>query len=725
MIRLHATVVVWLVAFSSATFLPRIHAATWHVAQTTAANDRHAGTPAAPFRTINRAAQAAMPGDTILVHKGIYREWVKPPRGGTGADKMITYQAAAGETVVISGAELLSPAWIQVMPGKENYAWFLKAPIPESIFEPNPRMPMKEGKPGIYNPFRTPLSGNPYRDPATRFATQDMAKYQKHLVIGDVYTRAGKPIKQVRSIEEVKMNPGTWTVAEQDGRLYLFVNFMVWTKGAVELTVRHQCFAPVIRGLGYIKVSGFTIEKAATLMPWPQAGMLSTRTGHHWIIENNTIRYGAGIGVDAGGEVTACYEYILKNQDINEGPWADKRQMPVYEKAHQAPAEECNEIEANAVSFGNSIRNNTIESNGHSGIMAVKTDDLVIENNVIEYNNRRFLMPIETPEIHWEEVGGIKLHMTRRAQIRNNLVRNNYGAMGIWLDNNNDAARISGNLVLGNWYGLYLEINAGPSILVDNNILAFNDLDGISGLDSTNLRIINNLSAYNGRWGCMVNYAGMRGQFWTRQFCRPQNCEVKNNLFVGNQYGALRFAAPRDDKDNNRIEGNLIAKGDKCQVAPDLVDKLKSGEMIAFAQKKLVAANVPKAEWPDFTTWQGSDPWNRGECNFISFNAIMNGQGNHEVGFGQLKVSEMIDSFRFRRPDIGPTAFHFTSLSPEYRLQFPWNDITSFRATASGDVDRDYFGNPYTVVTRPGPFQGQSEEWLTLWPKQPRGKALP
>ena len=43
-----------------------------------------------------------MPGDTITVHAGVYRERVAPPRGGTSDAKRIVYQAASGENVVIT-----------------------------------------------------------------------------------------------------------------------------------------------------------------------------------------------------------------------------------------------------------------------------------------------------------------------------------------------------------------------------------------------------------------------------------------------------------------------------------------------------------------------------------------------------------------------------------------------------------------------------------------------
>ena len=52
-----------------------------HVAKT--GDDAGAGDRARPYLTISKAAAVAQPGDTVTVHAGTYREWVKPARGGT------------------------------------------------------------------------------------------------------------------------------------------------------------------------------------------------------------------------------------------------------------------------------------------------------------------------------------------------------------------------------------------------------------------------------------------------------------------------------------------------------------------------------------------------------------------------------------------------------------------------------------------------------------------
>lgn len=77
--------------------LAALPAAEYHVAPT--GNDVNPGSPTKPLRTIQRAADQAQPGDAIVVHKGLYRERINPPRGGESDARRITFQAAAGEKV--------------------------------------------------------------------------------------------------------------------------------------------------------------------------------------------------------------------------------------------------------------------------------------------------------------------------------------------------------------------------------------------------------------------------------------------------------------------------------------------------------------------------------------------------------------------------------------------------------------------------------------------------
>ena len=80
-----------------------IWAATIHVSPT--GSDSASGSADQPYRTINKAASVAQPGDTVIVHGGTYREWLKPIHGGTSESNRIEYRAAPGETVLVKGSE--------------------------------------------------------------------------------------------------------------------------------------------------------------------------------------------------------------------------------------------------------------------------------------------------------------------------------------------------------------------------------------------------------------------------------------------------------------------------------------------------------------------------------------------------------------------------------------------------------------------------------------------
>ncbi len=86
---------------------------TFFVAQGNArASDENPGSEDRPWKTLGRAARVLEPGDRVVVKRGVYREWVRPARGGVGPAQMITYEAAQGEEVVLSGADPVAGKWV-------------------------------------------------------------------------------------------------------------------------------------------------------------------------------------------------------------------------------------------------------------------------------------------------------------------------------------------------------------------------------------------------------------------------------------------------------------------------------------------------------------------------------------------------------------------------------------------------------------------------------------
>jgi hypothetical protein len=96
---------------------------TYHVnASQPGASDENPGTAARPFVTLNRAAQVLQPGERVIVGPGIYRERIRPARGGTGPSRMISYEAEPDAQVILRGSRVFLGSWAR-SPGAETNVW--------------------------------------------------------------------------------------------------------------------------------------------------------------------------------------------------------------------------------------------------------------------------------------------------------------------------------------------------------------------------------------------------------------------------------------------------------------------------------------------------------------------------------------------------------------------------------------------------------------------------
>jgi len=101
----------------------------YHVSQHhVEACDANPGTASFPWRTINRAAETVVAGDTVLIHRGIYREGIRLKSSGSGPGRMITYAGAPGERPVIKGSVVIE-GWQQ-----QGNLWTAPWQYPESRF---------------------------------------------------------------------------------------------------------------------------------------------------------------------------------------------------------------------------------------------------------------------------------------------------------------------------------------------------------------------------------------------------------------------------------------------------------------------------------------------------------------------------------------------------------------------------------------------------------------
>jgi parallel beta helix pectate lyase-like protein/uncharacterized protein DUF1565 len=719
---------------------PAVHGKIYHIAQSSVAKDTNPGTQKLPFRTINKAASLAAPGDTVLVYPGVYRERVKPARGGVSYDKMITFKSQIPHKAIVKGSELVEFDWkplnIPSIKGRKTTCYV--AALPESIFKENPRL-----KNTIFNPFKIPVHVGPYLEPKIRYSSPQKKHFSPkerggkakdiyplrqykysfgkdrkdfpELALGEVFVR-GVPLRQVRTISELKANPGTFRIFANGKKIA--INFTKWTYSRkLELTVRQQVFAPTYRGLGFIKVEGFVFEHAANPGSFPHVGMVSVRSGHDWIIENNIIRYAGPLGLDIGAEVAGHWDHISKGnvKDINEGPWINK--MPRWEKGlRKGDVRRHWLYHDDPIVKNHLIKNNYVYGNGHAGISGIKAKDIVIEGNVIEQNNRRMFTPNDNYDIQFEEAAGIKILFVKRAIIKNNLVRNNYGeARGIWIDLANEDCSVFDNICLFNEYGIDVEAE-NPNIKVYNNIVAFNRIDGLSHrtIDfgwkkNTTAHWIGNLSLYNGSFGYAASI----------QKKIPKNIIIKNNIFYGNQFGAIRFIFPAiiDKKYGNIVSGNVIGAGEKMQLMSGPPKVMTKAKMISDIKRIL---KIDDDKNKTIASLNNGDWWFAGCCSVDIFDKIT-GYKNFEHEIAPISIYSGADKFNDILPLRYPESIFFANLNSEIVLKFgntPWDKLSVDKVRS---YDEDYFESKYSrSKVIPGPFKKgvYNCKYIQVWPKK-------
>ena len=417
----------------------------YHVAKT--GSDQNQGNEQAPFLTISRAASLAMPGDTVIVHEGVYREWVSPKYKGLSDKRRITYQSADQEKVVIKGSERIQD-WQLV----EGTIW--RCELSNTMF-------------GDFNPYAEEIFGE-------WLLTVDKKKH-----LGDVYLN-GLSFYEVSSYENLKhpekqtetldhwtdkmtpvRNPEqmlyVWYAEVDADKTVIFANFQGAdpNKENVEINVRRSCFYPVQTGIDYITVRGFEMAQAAT--PWApptadQPGLLGANWSKGWIIENNTIHDAKCSAISIGKEMTTGHNYRSIRKD-----------KPGY----QYQLESVFSAERNGWSKekigSHIIRNNTLYDCGQNGVVG----HLGCVFSEI-YNNHIYNIAVKR-EFYGHEIAGIKLHAAIDTQIHHNRIHD--CSLGIWLDWQAQGTRVSKNLLYQNNRDLYVEVSHGP-YTVDHNIMA-------------------------------------------------------------------------------------------------------------------------------------------------------------------------------------------------------------------------------------------------------------
>ncbi|TWT84249.1 hypothetical protein CA13_57250 [Planctomycetes bacterium CA13] len=437
------------------------HAAT--IVVSTAGDDNAAGTAVAPFRTISRAAEIAMPGDTVFVTAGTYRERVSPPRGGE-PNKPIIYRGEELGRVFIKGSDLWQPKWTK-------HSEFVYYAVPdESMFTDDACLDSP-------NPFRVEMASTPHgrngKPEKERFGYGDPTLIYNcgQVIVGD------KLLTQMPFLSEVEQQADTWTFDPVSGRIYIHFGGRAPSQQTVEITTRRRVFASHRLGLGHIVIEGFVLEHCGNNYPtnfwstpiWGQAGALGLRGGHHWVVRNNMIRYANTIAIDIG------------SRGGNN------------ESAPSAKTEPLTDADLEKFGCDNRIESNYFVDNGAAGLIGSGSERIVIRGNVILRNNSLGFVGNKR-----YEHAGIKCHGIRDGLIEGNYVADNPLNDGIWLDNQFPNTRITRNVIINNGVkGIFLEMSDEDwdSAFVDHNIVLGNDLNQFYVHDASGSTVMHNLFA--------------------------------------------------------------------------------------------------------------------------------------------------------------------------------------------------------------------------------------
>ena len=507
--------------------------------------DRAAGTLEAPFRTINRAAKIALPGDTVRIRAGEYREWVDPREGGLSNALRITYEAMPGEHVVIKGSEVVK-GWTLL----DGTVW--QVTLDNAMF-------------GDWNPYALPVGGDWLMTPR-----------ENPVHLGDVYLN-GKSMYEAYSVAEVReakmrlsghqllgkeqpepiYNPEDtvyqWYAEVGEETTTLYVNFQGADPNAelVEINVRPCCFYPRQSGRNYITVRGFEMCHAACPFTPPtsdQIAMLGVNWSRGWIIEDNHLHDAKCSAISLGKDATTGHNLYSR---FDRKPGYQYQMEGVFLGLQAGWSRE--------KIGGHIVRSNHIHDCGQNGVVG----HMACAFSLIEHNHIHHIATKH--EYFGYEIGGIKFHAAVDTVIRNNYIH--HCTLGFWLDWQAQGTRVTRNVLHDNDRDAMIEVTHGPC-LVDNNI--FGSAHFIDNVAQGTAYVHNLICGCMAHWpvldratpyhfphttaimGCAVVYAG--------------DDRLYNNVYTGNvpsatgltsgTHGYDRFTTPEEYRERLIAEGN-------------------------------------------------------------------------------------------------------------------------------------------------------------------------
>lgn len=647
------------------------------------------GSSEMPFRHINDAAQIARPGDEVLVAPGVYREYVNPKYAGT-EEARITYRSTVPLEAVITGAEEVKN-W---EPYQGN-VWVCR--IDNSVF-------------GSYNPYTTYVYGDWYFAGRSKHTgvvyLNDKAMYEAEsldaCIKGEVYECSWEPEASVYK----------WYAEQDNGTTVIYANFQGKNPNEenVEINVRRECFMPSETGIGYITVSGFNINKAATTWAPPAAyqdGMIGPHWSKGWIIEDCEISNSKCAGISLGKYLDPDNDHYFTYKHV-KSPTQMERDAVCRGQYHGWLKEKVGSHIVRRCNIHNCEQGGIIGRMG--GVFSV------IEDNHIHHINNMM-------ELGGAEIAGIKMHAAIDVTFRRNYIH--HCTMGIWCDWEAQGTRITQNLFHDNQrpafarqlkggmmsQDIFVEVSHGPT-LIDNNILLS---DATLRMATQGVAMVHNLIC-----GALTCVGGGTAPRYT-PYHIPHRTEVMgfmtflhgddrfyNNIFV--QKWPTRPMVTLRDSEEGSDEENREVGTHVMDAYPTYEEWIKMFDMETETpdMKKLETGhNHSLPVWAKGNVYlNGAKAWKNETEHLIDT--------EHEV-----KVDI---TFQDGKPVLSTNLYEFlgdfhTGMVNSDILGYAFEPEERFENPDGTDIifDRDYFGGHRGTSVMPGPFASAEDAGKNLW----------
>jgi len=402
------------------------------------------GSAQKPFLTIAQAVPLAKPGTKVVIHEGIYRETVRPIFSGKSEEEMVMFCGAEGEQVEVTGAEIFRGTF------RESEGWKRQEGTIRNVYE----FDQKDAKVYMTRFDRTAFIGtNPfgaingpvlpwYNGVAPKLfkATNDDTKQIVSMRRGMLFCD-GQRVEQVLNYFQLGEKDNRFFV-EDDGLTFhiRFKDDASPENHVLEYTAREYCFYPEEKYFSYMHLKNLSFTKGGNGFPPPQAGVLSTNCGHHWLIEDCKVLDANGTGADIGFQCPNRFSleprghHIIRGCEFSRCGIVGLTGMPANSMTHYI--------------------------------------DNVFPSILVE--NCRF---IDNCWHNFEslcENAALKMHRLHDSLLINNYFSNTHYASGIWLDSFNVNILLEGNVVLhtaSTYGGIFLEANNEDQIVRHNIVV--------------------------------------------------------------------------------------------------------------------------------------------------------------------------------------------------------------------------------------------------------------